>query len=81
MSSWRPIKTFRGPNRREVDVWMHIYASPRSMGMSDSFRVTNAYKVNGKWFHLFNGKEEELYSDYITHWMPIPKPPSNKETP
>jgi hypothetical protein len=72
---WRPIATFRGADRHEVDLWMQVYASPHSFGMSDAFRVVDAYRVEGKWFHRWQGKEQELYADYITHWMPKPKPP------
>lgn len=77
-SQWRPIKTFRGRDYHEVDLWLRICASPMSMGMADSFRVVEAYKVDGKWFHrdpTRNFQEAELNSYYITHWMPIPKGP------
>lgn len=71
---WRPIST--APEfPTEVDIWLVIQASPLSFGMSDAFRVTEAYKKHGNWFHRCNGTEEELVSDYITHWMPIPKGP------
>ena len=43
---WKPIET--APNdtspyneRAQVDLWMRVYASPRSFGMGDAFRVTN----------------------------------------
>ena len=75
MAEWQPIETFQAPEREEVDVWMNIYASPRSMGWADAFRIPNAYRVKGKWFHLHEGKETELFADYITHWMPLPEPP------
>jgi hypothetical protein len=45
------------------------------MGWADAFRVVDAYRVDSKWFHRTPNKEMELVSDYITHWMPIPKPP------
>jgi len=77
-SPWKPIKSFNGPDFKEVDIWMQVYASPRSFGISDSFRVVEAYRKDGKWFHLHKGKEMELYADYITHWMPIPEPPKEK---
>ncbi len=76
MSEWKPIKTFRGPDRREVDIWLSVHASPRSFGMADAWRVTEAWRTEGKWFHRHNGKEMELVGDYITHWMPMPKPPA-----
>ncbi len=76
MKTWRKISPYRGPKwPTEVDLWLYVWASPRSFGMSDSFRIPNAYKRNGKWFNLCNGNEEEIYADYITHWMPIPKEP------
>lgn len=81
--AWKPIETFEGADREEVDLWMHIYASPRSMGWSDSFRVTDAYRIDGKWFHCrgrFGGDEKQLEASYITHWMPLPNPPSLLES-
>lgn len=79
MNNWRPIKSYRGHDRREVDLWMQVYASPRSFGWSDAFRVVDAYRVQGKWLHRHEGKEQELYADYITHWMPCPRPPAKRE--
>lgn len=75
MSKWQPIETYDRSDYEKVDLWLHIYASPRSMGFSDSFRVIEAYQINGKWFHIDGGKEKELYGPYITHWMPLPEPP------
>lgn len=56
-----------------VDLWLSIYASPRSMGLSDSFGVPDAWFVDGKWVHTYRGKPTELESSYITHWRPKPK--------
>jgi len=81
MSRWRPIKSFRGPTSRfgrKVDLWLSIYASPRSMGMADDFRVVDCWRKDGKWFHEFKGEETELFTDYVTHWLPIPRPPSRR---
>jgi len=75
---WRQIDTFAGEDREKVDIWLHIYASPRSMGWHDGFRVIDAWRVDGKWFHYHEGREEELFLDYITHWMPIPAPPPER---
>ncbi len=80
MSEWRDIATCEHDaelwiDRVEVDLWLQVHASPRSFGMSDSFRVVDAYRVEGKWYHRQDGKEHELFADYITHWMPIPAPP------
>lgn len=75
--TWNLIKTFDKPDREEVDVWLHIYASPRSMGMSDSFRVIDTYRIDGKWFHhVESGHEKELFAAYITHWMQRPDAPT-----
>lgn len=76
---WKKIKTFRGPDRREVDLWLRIYPSPRSMGWSDAFRVPNAWRKDGRWFHNYQGREKELEKDYITHWMPLPSPPGEEK--
>lgn len=72
---WQPISTFNGLDYEEVDIWIQIYESPRSMGFSDSFRIVEAYRKKGKWVHRQDGEEKELFSDYITHWMPIPIAP------
>lgn len=42
-NGWKPINTARHRFLREVDLWLKINPSLRSMGMSDSFRVPNAY--------------------------------------
>lgn len=65
---WKPIDTFDKEDGERVDLWIRIYASPRSMGLSDSFRLINAYRKNGKWFD----DGGELFTRYITYWMPIP---------
>lgn len=70
--TWQSIETCTVEDYERVDLWMNVHASPRSMGMADTFRVTNAYRKDGKWFD----DKGELYSPYITHWMPIPPPPS-----
>lgn len=75
MSGWQPIATFDGPDYQEVDLWLQVHASPRSFGWSDAFRVVEAYRKDGKWVHRHEGKEKELYADYITHWMPMPAAP------
>ncbi len=73
---WIKIKPYKGPSwPTNVDLWLDIWASPMSLGIADAFRVPEAYHRNGKWFNLVNGKEEEIRSEYITHWMPMPKPP------
>lgn len=75
-NAWRPIESYTGEWPERVDVWLHIYASPRSMGWADSFRVTDAYKRDRKWFHNHGGKEMELYRDYVGHWRPLSPPPT-----
>ena len=78
---WRPINKFKAgknPLPRRVDVWLSVHASPRSMGMSDSFRVTDAYRKNGKWCHMEGTAECELFADYITHFMERPRGPSGE---
>lgn len=77
MSEWQPIGT--APEEvnswKPVDLWLEIHASPRSFGMSDSFRVTDCWKQGVKWVHKEGAETKELYQEYITHWMPLPKPP------
>lgn len=77
--AWQPIATAPDCDRVEVDLWMEVPPSPRSMGWGDSFRVTNAYRIGKKWFHeTERGEEKELYADYITHWMPLPPAPCSQ---
>lgn len=51
------------------------------MGIGDSWRVTDACwmdipsKGPPGWYHMHNGEHAQLDTSYITHWMPIPKPP------
>lgn len=73
---WQPIKTAPKQDYVEVDLWMQWGASPMTMGMADAFRVTEAYRKEGKWTHRHEGKEKALAEEYITHWMPIPKAPN-----
>jgi hypothetical protein len=68
---WKPIETFDRPDYERVDVWCNVWASPLSMGLSDSFRVIDAYRLDGKWYD----NKGLLASRYITHWSPILPPP------
>jgi L-ascorbate metabolism protein UlaG (beta-lactamase superfamily) len=72
MTAWKPIKSFRGPDYREVDLWLQVSDSVYGR---DSWRVTNARRIEGKWFDRVDGKWMELEAGYITHWMPIKRPP------
>jgi hypothetical protein len=75
LTPWIKVSDRLPDDRDEVDVWMEVYASPRSMGWADSFTVQNAYRKDGKWFHRTErGEEKELYADYITHWVKITEP-------
>lgn len=87
MSNWQPIKT--APKAEEldanvaaicyprVDLWLTVPASPRSMGISDAWRVIDCWQTkDGKWWHRDGLKgTAELYNPYVTHWMPVPDPP------
>ena len=68
---WQRIETFQGADYERVDLWLEVNTSPRSFGFSDRFRVTEAYRREGKW----HDSDGELHQSYITHWMPIPQPP------
>lgn len=70
-AGWRKISS-APKDGTHVDLWLHIYASPRSMGMTDDFEVSDAHYTDGHWRHMHKGNpEEELYDDYVTHWRPI----------
>lgn len=75
VNPWSPIAEFWEADYTRVDLWLHVYACPSSMGISDGWRVAEAHRVNGKWFHLHNGEQKQLESRWITHWMPCPEPP------
>lgn len=66
---WKPIKS-APRDGTIIDLWLEIYASPMSMGMSDSFGVPDAWFADGKWVHTYRGKPTELETSYITHWRP-----------
>jgi hypothetical protein len=70
-SGWKKIQNFKLPDLEKVNIWLTIWASPRSMGMGDAFEVPDAWRLNGKWFHVHNGKDTEIYADYVTHWRPV----------
>jgi hypothetical protein len=80
MNNWRPIQTARKHRvigiMPKVDLWLQIPASPRSMGMADSFRVPDCWRhiVSGKWVHDHRGEEKEICQEYITHWKPLTRP-------
>lgn len=42
-------------DRDQVDVWMSVHASPLSFGIADAFRVPDAWRRGGKWFHRYRG--------------------------
>lgn len=71
--SWQPIAT--APENTPVDVWVTIFATPRTMGYTDSFRVPDAYKRVGRWYYIVNNAEKELDAQYVTHWMWPPESP------
>jgi hypothetical protein len=78
---WKPISTAPKDVQRydPVDLWMTVYPSPASMGISDAFRITDCWKgPEGKWTHDYKGSPAELNQLYITHWMPLPKPPGRR---
>jgi hypothetical protein len=72
-SIWQPIAGCQLDH--DVDLWIEIRPSSRSMGIGDSFRAADCFKIKGKWHHMYNGEPKEICSDYITHFMPIPQPP------
>lgn len=75
---WKPIAEFDTTRSMldRVDVWIDVKASPRSFGISDAWRVVDAYYKDGKWWHAHNGKQAELRSEIVTHYMERPKGPN-----
>lgn len=75
-STWQPVNGFAPKDGTKVDLWLHIRATPRSFGMSDSFRVTDCWWNAGSWKHRDGkGQVEDLITSYVTHYMPCPAPP------
>ena len=70
-STWRPIADWDGEDGALYDLWLNVWASPRSMGIADAWRAIDCYRKDGQWFDG-GGK---LYAPYITHWMPVPTRP------
>lgn len=68
---WRKISSFSLPDRQKINVWLTIYPSPLSMGMGDAFEVPEAWRENGKWFHVHKGRSMEIRGNYVTHWRPV----------
>lgn len=60
-----------------VDLWIHVYASPLSMGMGDSWRIPDCWLQDRKWVHRYRNEIAELDADYLTHWIRPPKPPKH----
>lgn len=77
--SWKPSNTWDLPDGAKASIWMTIYPSPRSMGMSDAYEVPDVWKENGKWFHDYKGGPAEIYADYVTHWRPSPQEEVGRE--
>lgn len=69
---WRKVSKFAEADGVVVDVWLTIYASPLSMGFSDSFGVPDAWRDGGKWMHTYRGAPAQLDERYVSHWRPRP---------
>jgi hypothetical protein len=76
---WKPIARFRKGDFVKCDLWMQWGASPLTMGMGDSFRVSDAYRRDGKWYHRESYQEKELNADYITHYAERPVGPNGEK--
>lgn len=50
-NNWRPIQSCRIRDYRKVDLWLQWGASPLTMGMADSFRLPDCWRVGKQWFH------------------------------
>lgn len=74
---WKPIVEFNTERSMldRVDLWLDVKASPMSFGMSDAWRVVDAYFKNGGWWHIDRGEQRQLASEHITHFMERPAGP------
>jgi hypothetical protein len=68
---WVSVADKFPPDHQAVDVWFDVWASPMSFGMADQWCEPNAWREDGKWFHLFEDKKAELNARYISHWKPL----------
>jgi hypothetical protein len=78
MGAWKSIREFDAERSQldRVDLWLSVGASPSSFGMSDAWRITDAYrKPCGRWFHILKMEELELRAEYVTHYMERPPGP------
>jgi hypothetical protein len=76
MSEWQPIETVP-KNGTIVDLWIQL------PGSQTGYRVAGAEWLDGEWKHYslpeFGHSLELCRLDWqhcITHWMPLPKPPT-----
>lgn len=65
---WVSVEKALPPENKHVTIWVDIYASPRSMGMSDSSPEPDCWLSGGRWVHVYKDKIAEIYHDYVTHW-------------
>ena len=67
-AAWRPIES--APKGREnlVDVW------------AGGQRYTDAFRKYGEWYFWitdsYGASREEEIMDTVTHWQPLPNPPT-----
>ena len=79
MSEWIQIDEYGDDILERVDLWLSWGASPLTMGISDSFRVTDCWRQpDGEWVHIHDGGIKELNRDFITHFMRRPAGPDGE---
>lgn len=63
---WRKASNYKGADGALVNLWI------QSSGfMSDEWEVPEAWRKNGRWFHVHNGREMEIHSHMVTHYRPV----------
>lgn len=66
--NWKKIES-APRDGTHFDVFMTVWASPRSMGMADAFMIPDCwFDTTGKLVHIYRGEPTELAERYAQHW-------------
>ena len=66
---WRKISSFNRADREKVNIWVNTSSS--GMAIRDAWEVPEAWREDGKWFHIHRGKPMEIHRHMVTHWRAV----------